>query len=189
MNPNRIKSIRRAYIIFSIILGVISPLLCYWLIPHFNIENDPLSKFGISTQTSDIWFLSLLFISIGLWLNGEYRIEEMIKKEKWRPLLQWMLRISTFSLLLMALIDMSWHWTHKIVALLFFCGYNLFVFAFGIVRSLTYVRRGMFSVIMATLMLSTSLLILPFPSYGIAEISYIFLIVLWNTKILFRKKL
>ena len=189
MNSNRIKSIRRAYIIFSIIVGIVAPILCYWLIPHFNIENDPLSKFGISEHTSHIWLISLMFIAIGLWLNGEYRIMEMIKKEKWRPLLKWMLRVSTFSLLLMAVIDMSWHWTHKILALLFFCGYNLFVFAFGIVRSLTYVRRGMFSVIMATLMLSTSLLILPFPSYGIAEVVYIFVIILWNTKILFRKKL
>lgn len=189
MNQQRIRNIRRAYIIFSIILGVCAPLLCYWLIPHFDIEHDPLSKFGISEQTSHIWLVSLMFIAIGLWLNGEYRIEEMIKKEKWRPLLKWMLRVSTFSLLLMAVIDMSWHWTHKIVALLFFCGYNIFVFTFGIIRSLTYARRGLFSVIMGTLMLSTSLLIIPFPSYGIAEVFYIVVIVMWNTKILFRKSL
>lgn len=189
MDLNYIKKIRRTYIIFSIILGVIAPLICYLLIPHFDIINDPLSKFGIINETSNIWLISLMFIAIGLWLNGEYRIVEMIKKEKWKPLLKWLLRVSTFSLLLMALIDMSWHWIHKIVALLFFCGYNLFVFTFGIVRSLTYARRGMFSIVMATLMVSTYLLIPPFPSYGIAEISYIFLVVMWNIKILFRKKL
>ena len=189
MNPKRIKVIRRIYIMFSILLGIGAPILCYWLIPHFNIENDPLSKFGISEHTSSIWLVSLMFISIGLWLNGEYRIEEMIRKKKWRPLLKWLLRVSTFSLLLMALIDMNWYWTHQILALLFFCGYNIFVFAFGIIRSLTYARRGIFSIIMATLMLFTSLLLLPFPSYGIAEIFYIFFIIMWNTKILFRKKL
>ena len=189
MNPHRIKFIRRLYIIFSIIVGIVAPILCYSLIPHFNIENDPLSKFGISEETAEIWLLSLMFIAVGLWLNGEYRIDDMIKREKWRPLLKWMLRVSTFSLLMMALIDMTWHWTHKILALLFFCGYNIFVFAFGVIRSLTYVRRGMFSVIMATLMLTTSLLVLPFPSYGIAEIFYILLIVVWNTKVLAKSAL
>ena len=120
MNSLHIKILRRIYIIFSIIVGIGAPFLCYWLIPKFNIENDPLSKFGISHHTSDIWLLSLVFIASGLWLNGEYRVQEMIKKEKWRPLLKWILRVSTFSLLLMALIDMDWYWAHKIVALLFF---------------------------------------------------------------------
>ena len=97
-----------------------------------------------------------------------------------------LLRISVLCLILTAVIDMSYHWTHKIVALIFFCGYNLFVFTFGLVRSLNYLKRGIFSVTMGTLMLLTSLLVIPFPSYGIAEIAFIILISIWNTKILFR---
>lgn len=174
---------------FSIIIGVLAPIICYLLLPDFNIKNEPLSKFGIHTQTSVIWFWSLILISLGLWLNGEYRIKEMINNDKWKPILKLLLRVSIVCLLLTALIDMSYHWTHKIVALIFFCVYNLFVFVFGIVRSLSYLRKGMFSVTMGILMLLTSLLVIPFPSYGVAEISFIVLISIWNTKILFKNRI
>tara|TARA_B100002019_G_C21265215_1_gene599054 strand:- start:2064 stop:2633 length:570 start_codon:yes stop_codon:yes gene_type:complete len=186
LDYKKIKRLRKIYIIISIIIGITAPLLCYFLLPTFNIKSEPLSKFGISTQTSKIWFWSLIIISLGLWLNGEYRIKELIKREPWKPLLKILLRISVLCLILTAVIDMSYHWTHKIVALIFFCGYNLFVFTFGLVRSLNYLKRGIFSVTMGTLMLLTSLLVIPFPSYGIAEIAFIILISIWNTKILFR---
>ena len=80
MDYKKIKRLRRIYIIISIIIGVTAPLLCYFLLPTFNIKSEPLSKFGISTQTSKIWFWSLIVISLGLWLNGEYRIKELIKR-------------------------------------------------------------------------------------------------------------
>ena len=184
MDYKKIKRLRRIYIIISIIIGVTAPLLCYFLLPTFNIKSEPLSKFGISTQTSKIWFWSLIVISLGLWLNGEYRI-----KEPWKPVLKIILRVSVLCLVLTAVIDMSYHWTHKIVALIFFCGYNLFVFMFGIVRSLNYLKKGMFSVGMGTLMLLTSLLVIPFPSYGVAEIAFIILISIWNTRILLKNSI
>ena len=84
---------------------------------------------------------------------------------------------------------MEHHLFHKIIALIFFCGYNLFVFMFGIIRSFSYVKKGIFSVSIGTLMLLTSLLVIPFPSYGVAEISFIILISIWNTKILLKNKL
>lgn len=189
MEYKKIKRLRRTYIIISILVGVITPFLCYFLLPEFNIKSDPLSKFGISTQTSKIWFCSLILISLGLWLNGEYRIKELIKREPWKPVLQLILRLSIVCLVLTAVIDMSYHWTHKIVALLFFCGYNLFVFMFGIVRSLNYLKKGMFSVGMGTLMSLTSLLVIPFPSYGVAEIAFILLISIWNTRILLKNNI
>lgn len=186
MEHRQIKKIRRIYIIISILLGIVVPIVCYYLLPEFNIQTDPLSKFGVSTETSKLWFWSLMLISLGLWLNGEHRVDCLIKREKWKPILKLILRVSIVSLILTALIDMSYNWAHKIVALIFFCGYNLFVFTFGIVRSLNYLKRGMFSVTMGALMLLTSLLVIPFPSYGVAEIAFITLISIWNTRILFR---
>jgi len=88
LDYKKIKRLRRIYIIISIIIGVTAPLLCYFLLPTFNIKSEPLSKFGISTQTSKIWFWSLIAISLGLWLNGEYRIKELIKREPWKPVLK-----------------------------------------------------------------------------------------------------
>ena len=131
------------------------------------------------------------YISLGLWLNGEYRIKELIKREPWKPVLKIILRVSVLCLVLTAVIDMSYHWTHKIVGfLIFFCGYNLFVFMFGIVRSLNYLKKGIFSVGMGTLMLLTSLLVIPFPSYGVAEIGfYNFKISIWNTRILLKNSI
>ena len=170
-------------------MGVLTPLLCYFLLPDFNITSEPLSRFGVSSQTSRIWFWSLILISIGLWLNGEYRIKELIKREKWKPILKIILRVSVMCLVLTAIIDMSYYWSHKIVALIFFCGYNLFVFMFGVVRSLNYLKKGIFSVGMGTLMLLTSLLVIPFPSYGVAEIAFIILISIWNTRILLRNSI
>ena len=189
MEYKKIKKLRRLYIILSIVIGITAPVLCYFLLPTFNIKSEPLSKFGISTQTSQIWFWSLIIIALGIWLNGEYRIKELIKREPWKPVLKIILRVSVVCLVLTALIDMSYYWTHKIVALIFFCGYNLFVFMFGVVRSLNYLKKGIFSVGMGTLMLLTSLLVIPFPSYGVAEIAFIILISIWNTRILLRNSI
>jgi len=189
MDKNKIRKIRKTYILFSISLGIVSPTLCYFLLPNFNIITEPLSRFGVSSETSIIWFISLSLISVGLWLNGEYRINEMIRRDRYRPPLRIILRLSVLSLFLTALIDMEHHLFHKIIALIFFCGYNLFVFMFGIIRSFSYVKKGIFSVSIGTLMLLTSLLVIPFPSYGVAEISFIILISIWNTKILLKNKL
>ena len=46
--------------------------------------------------------------------------------------------------------------------------------------SFSQVRQGFFSVITGSLMLLSALLIIPFPSYGIAEIVYIQICVYWN---------
>jgi len=69
---------------------------------------------------------------------------------------------------------------HKIPALLFFLTYNFFIFLFGLARSRSYVRKGLFSALTGSCMLLSSLLLIPFPSYGVAEIVYILLIFFWN---------
>ena len=123
----------------------------------------------------------LLFaLSISLWFNGERSIYKFIKNTKYRKWLTYLLTIACSFLFLTGAISMKHEPIHEIVALLFFLIYNFFVFAFGLARATSFVRKGLFSVIIGSLMLLSSLLLIPFPSYGVAEIIYIFLIFYWN---------
>ena len=83
MDLTIIKLIRRIYISGCIAIGVISPIVCYFLLPEFNIKQHPLSYFGIVERTNLFWQISLILISIGLYVNGSRRIDELIKKAAW----------------------------------------------------------------------------------------------------------
>ncbi len=76
---------------------------------------------------------------------------------------------------------------HRISAFTFFISYNLFIFCFGMFRSSKYVRKGMFSMFIGSLMLLSSLLLLPFPSYGIFEITYFLLLLYWNGHLFYKR--
>ena len=180
METRIIKLIRRIYISICIALGVISPLICYFLLPEFNIKEYPLSYFGVVEKTNLFWQISLTLISIGLYVNGSGRIDEFIKRKKYHLPIRILLFIACSCLFLTAIFNLKYNYWHHLFAISFFLIYFFFVFIFGLIRSLTYVRRGLFSVIIGCLMLFSSILLLPFPSYGIAEITFISLVILWN---------
>ena len=69
---------------------------------------------------------------------------------------------------------------HKVPAILFFLFYNFFIFIFGLFRSFSQVRNGFFSVCVGSLMLLSTLFLIPFPKGGISEILYIQLMAYWN---------
>ena len=75
---------------------------------------------------------------------------------------------------------------HKLPAILFFLSYNFFVFVFGLLRSFSQVRSGFFSVCIGSLMLLSTLLLIPFPKGGVSEILYIQLIAFWNLYMLYK---
>ena len=129
---------RRIYLGISLSLGVISPVICWYMIPDFNPITKPLSY-------------------------------------------------SFVALCLTAIVSMDNLIVHRISAYSFFLGYNLFVFSFGFFRSSKYVRKGMFSMIVGSLMLLSSLLLLPFPSYGVFEIVYFLLLLFWNAHLFYKR--
>ena len=88
------------------------------------------------------------------------------------------------SLIITALFPMDKLVIHRLSATCFFLTYNLFIFCFGALKSRKYIRKGMFSMIVGSLMLLSSLLLLPFPSYGVFEIVYFLMAILWNGKLL-----
>ena len=185
MNYLDVKLLRRIYIIFCILLGILTPIYCWYLRPGFNPIDKPLSYFGVQEPTWLLWNSSLVFLSIGIFLNAYTALRYYFKKRIFRYLLKILLLISSFSLFFTATIPMNYEIFHRIPACLFFFSYNLFVFLFGLFRSFKYLRTGIFSMFIGLSMLCSLLLLLPFKSYGIFEIVYFALILIWNIYFLY----
>jgi len=187
MNHKLVKSLRRVYLIFSILLGILAPMYCWYLNPGFNPMEKPLSDFGIQEPTWLLWNSTLVFLAIGIFLNAYTALRYYFKKRRFRYPLKILLLVSSFSLFFTATIPMNYELFHKIPAFLFFFSYNLFVFLFGLFRSLKYLRTGVLSMFIGLSMLCSLLLLLPFKSYGVFEIVYFALILIWNIHFLYNR--
>jgi len=194
----KIKKIRKLYISFSILIGILSPLVIYISFVDWNgdgiINNadffdpreKPLSYFGIIDKTSTIWTISLIIVAIGLLWGGFTRIDQFFKDLKHKIILKTIVFFAFICLIMTAIIPMNEGLWHKLPAILFFLSYNFFVFTFGLLRSLSQVRSGFFSVCIGSLMLLSTLFLIPFPKGGVSEILYIQLIAFWNLFMLFK---
>jgi len=182
-----VKLLRRVYLICCMLLGVLAPIYCWYLRPGFNPMERPLSDFGVSGETWLLWNSTLVFLAIGIFFNAYTALRYYFKQRRYRYPLKVLLLISSFSLFFTATIPMDYELFHKIPAFLFFFSYNLFVFLFGLFRSLKYLRTGIFSMFVGLSMLCSLLLLLPFKSYGIFEIVYFALILIWNIHFLYNR--
>jgi hypothetical protein len=157
------------------------------MIPEFNPITKPLSYFGVAELTSWYWNLSLLIIALALFINAKRSLPFYFKDSFGLKFLEGLLTFSFIGLCLTALVSMNHVIIHRISAYSFFLGYNLFVFSFGFLRSKKYIRKGMFSMIVGSLMLLSSLLLIPFPSYGVFEIVYFLILLFWNGHLLYKR--
>ena len=187
MQITRVRFWRRLYLLFSMSLGVISPLICWYMIPDFNPIEKPLSYFGVAEITAWYWNLSLIMISFAIYLNAKKSLPIYFNKLKTLRILRVLIVVSFISLFLTAVFSLNKPLIHRISASGFFLTYNFFVFFFGISRSLKYLRKGLLSIFIGALMLLSSLLLIPFPSYGVFEIVYVLLIVFWNASLFYRR--
>ena len=187
MNHIRIKLVRRLYLIICIVLGILAPIYCWYLRPGFNPFEKPLSDFGIQEPTWLLWNSTLVFLAIGIFLNAYTALRYYFKQRVILNSLKVLLIISSLSLFFTATIPMNYEIFHKIPAFIFFFSYNLFIFLFGFFRSLKYLRSGFFSMFIGLLMLCSLLLLLPFKSYGVFEIFYFALILIWNIYFLYNR--
>lgn len=187
MSTTKARLIRRIYLIVSLSLGILAPLFCWYMIPDFNPIHRPLSYFGVAELTFWYWNISVIIIASALFINAYRSIPIYFTNPNQKKLLEVLLAISFIALCAVALISMDNYIIHRVAAYSFFLVYNFFVFCFGFIRSLKYVRRGIFSITISILMLLSSLLLLPFPSYGIFEIAYFFLLLLWNTHLFYKR--
>lgn len=187
MQINRVRFWRRVYLLFSMSLGVLSPLICWYMIPDFNPIEKPLSYFGVAEITAWYWNLSLIIISFAIYLNAKKSLPMYFIKIKTLRILRVLIVVSFISLFLTAVFSLNKPLIHRISATGFFLTYNFFVFFFGISRSLKYLRKGLFSIFIGSLMLLSSLLLIPFPSYGVFEIVYVLLIIFWNASLFYKR--
>ena len=187
MQINKVRFWRRVYLLFSMSLGVLSPLICWYMIPDFNPIEKPLSYFGVAEITAWYWNLSLIIISFAIYLNAKKSLPMYFIKIKTLRILRVLIVVSFISLFLTAVFSLNKPLIHRISATGFFLTYNFFVFFFGISRSLKYLRKGLFSIFIGSLMLLSSLLLIPFPSYGVFEIVYVLLIIFWNASLFYKR--
>jgi len=178
---------RRIYLGFSLSLGLISPLICWYMVPDFNPITKPLSYFGVAELTAWYWNVSLLLIAVAIYLNSKRSLPHYFNKAIDLKILNSLLVVSFVALCITAIVSMDIRLMHRISAYSFFLTYILFVFSFGFFRSRKYVRKGMFSMIVASLMLLSSLLLIPFPSYGVFEIAYFLLVLFWNGNLFYKR--
>ena len=183
----RIKALRKFYIIFCILIGILAPLYCWYQNPGFSPMEKPLSDFGIQEPTWLLWNSTLVFLAIGIFLNAYTALRYYFKQRRFNYPLKALLLISSFSLFFTATIPMNYELFHKIPAFIFFFSYNLFIFLFGLFRSLKYLRTGVFSMLIGISMLCSLFLLLPFKSYGVFEIVYFALILIWNIYFLYSR--
>lgn len=187
MGARKARIWRRLYLGFTLSLGLISPLVCWYLIPDFNPITKPLSYFGVAELTAWYWNLSLLILAYGLYTNANRSVCAGFKKPHQRKILHTILLIAIVGLCLTAVISMDYQLMHRISACAFFLVYNFFVFCFGYLKSRRYVRTGIYSMCVGSLMLLSSLLLLPFPSYGVFELAYCLLLLVWNVHLFYKR--
>ena len=179
---------RRLYLSFSIFLGLFSPLYCWYSFPSFNPFSDPLSKFGIEESTWIMWDVTLIISSIAIFLNSKHAIKYRFKKESTILFLNTLVIISSICLILIAIISIDVNESlHYWLAFMYFAVYNFYVFIFGLIRMYRDIRKGFFSVVMGSLMLLSTLLLIPFEGLGIFEIIYTSLVIFWNLVIFIKR--
>ena len=184
----KVRFWRRVYLVFSIFLGIFTPLYCVIVLSHeFNPFTDPISRFGIEDPTWLIWDITVLILAIAIYLNSTSTIKYVFSnRDKSGSFLHILLIISAVSLSFVALISMN-YLIHDMIAFIFFAVYNFYVFMFGLLRMYKDINKGFFSVVMSVLMLLCTLLLIPFDGMGIFEISYASCVMFWNIIIFIKR--
>ena len=93
MQINRVRSWRRVCFLFSMSLGVLSPVICWYMIPDFNPIEKPLSYFGVAEITAWYWNISLIIISFANYLNAKKSLPIYFNKLKTLKILRVLLAV------------------------------------------------------------------------------------------------
>ena len=188
MNTKGIRTLRRIFLALSILLGVFSPLFFLYKFPDFNPVIEPISTFGIKESTYLFWDFTIIVLAVAIFLNSKQAIKHHFRKKNVRLFLNLLVIVSSIALSFVAIISMKMNEPlHQAAAFTYFLVYNFYVFIFGLLRMYKDLRKGFFSVIMGCLMLLSTLLIIPFESYGVFEIFYVALVLFWNIVIFIKR--
>lgn len=178
------KNFKNNLSIVSSIIGIMIPIICFYLLPNVNILLDPLSKFGVAKETWLLWLLFIQITSILLYfsnLNIIKKIKDDITIIQFRTL-EIINIISSVSLSFTGFIPMDIKYIHLGFAAIFFLSYTGFIFWWGVFNIKYNMKIAIISIITSMLIIISSFSTLQF-GYGIFELSFIILICYWNLKV------
>ena len=187
MNNHYWKVFKKNLIILTAIIGVIIPIICFYLLPSLNILLEPLSKFGIASETKYIWNGFLISLSLMLYLTNDNlidNIEDKITNIQYK-LLTAVNIISSLGLSLTGLIDMKSKLLHLGFATIFFLAYTAFIFWWGFLNIKYDLKKAILSIATSILIILSSIVTIKglHFGYGMFELVFITLIIIWNIKV------
>lgn len=183
---NIMSTLLNYYRKISIILGIIIPIICYFMISDANILNDPLSRFGIEPQTKAIWILFNQLMALSLLSTG-IESNKIIKNTLHKRILSYLLYPSLICFSLSGFITMDIKYIHLSLAAAFFLLYLGYIFWYGIfskIKRITALSSIIVLVCVLSLLISISLKI----SYGVFEVVFILSVIIWNYIMIYSKK-
>lgn len=185
MNIGYWKKFKKHFMIISTLLGIFIPIYCVFLIPTWDISIEPLSKFGVSTETKHLWFFFTQVIALLLYVNNTNAIDHMLNSNIFHvKILKWINIISISSLSLSGLINMNFVYTHLLFAVIFFLFYTAFIFWWGVFNIKYDLKKAFFSIFISLLILISTYTIQMGYGYGVFEAIFILSIIIWNIKVI-----
>ena len=182
---DKVVKFKRLHATASLVIFTFLISYCVIQLPDLNLSDISLSRFGISDGTYLIWNAGLFIMGIILYLSVMRNIFLYHKDQIINRRLTGLFVVSTFFLLLTAIIDMRFE-IHNVLAIMYFVGYTLSIFLFGYKLLETDFRMGMTSVIVAICsMIIPILSIFIFPGLAIPEIVHTIFILLWDIALTF----
>lgn len=185
MNIRDWRKFKKHLMVVSTLIGIFIPIICFFLLPQWDISIEPLSKFGISNETKYLWLVFNQVIALLLFINNLNAIDHMRNEINLFKLkiLKHINIISIFSLSLSGFINMNYVYTHLIFACMFFFFYTAFIFWWGVFNIKYHLKKAVFSIIISLLILSSTYTLHMGYGYGVFEVIFILSIIIWNIKI------
>jgi hypothetical protein len=161
-----------------LLIGLLTPIFCYCIVPGISIINDPLSRFGIEENTKVVWLGFIITMALSLLFFGK-AANMKIANLSHRTQLNLILYTAIVSFILSGIIDMSIRMTHLVFACVFFLFYVIYIIIFGIYseqyRILRYaILLGLVNVLFLIPTFTLGI------SFGIFEIVFICSVIFWN---------
>jgi hypothetical protein len=172
------------FLMFSYIIFIITPIICYILIEQFNLFTDPLTKFGLSENSSYLWIFISLFFNLFLYVNSKIILKRQNIKQKFLSIILFFSLINLF----ISTIFIQYNTIHSLTAFIYFLTYPFFIFTYGFFIKKNNPNVGLFSIGMSSLCLVLPITTLGiFKGFAIPEITHCLLVLFWNIKLIYTR--
>lgn len=181
------KILKKNLTVITAIIGITIPIFCFYLVPDINILLEPLSKFGVAKESRFLWNTFLVILSLLLYLTNDTLRDDI--KDKISTLQYKLLNVlnstSSIALVFTGLIDMDSRVMHLSFAAIFFLSYTGYIFWWGFCNIKYDLKKAIISISISSLIMLSSIISIRYMhfGYGVFELIFITLIVMWNIKV------